>query len=117
MKAIICGGRRFTDRNAAFVELDHFHAIQPISFVIEGGAIGGDRFGREWAIENGIPFKKYHADWENLKRKAGPIRNTQMLRDGAPDIVLAFPGDRGTAHMKQIAREADVEVVELCAED
>jgi hypothetical protein len=36
-----------------------------------------------------------------------------MLREGRPDLVAAFPGGRGTAHMVRIAREAGVEVVHM----
>lgn len=53
------------------------------------------------------------ADWEDLGRKAGPIRNQRMLDDGRPELVVAFPGGPGTAHMCRIAREAGVEVIEV----
>jgi hypothetical protein len=53
------------------------------------------------------------AEWETLGRKAGPIRNERMLTEGKPDLVVAFPGGRGTAHMTRLAREAGVEVVEI----
>jgi len=35
-----------------------------------------------------------------------------MLKDGRPDIVLAFPGGTGTADMMRRARAAGVRVVE-----
>lgn len=38
---------------------------------------------------------------------AGPIRNSFMLALG-PDLVLAFPGGRGTADMVRQASEAGV---------
>jgi hypothetical protein len=44
--------------------------------------------------------------------KAGPIRKQQMLDEGKPDLVVAFPGGRGTAHMVRIARAAGIEVIE-----
>jgi hypothetical protein len=53
------------------------------------------------------------ADWAGLGRKAGPIRNEQMLSEGQPHLVVAFPGGRGTAHMVGIARAAGVEVIEI----
>jgi hypothetical protein len=60
-----------------------------------------------------IPCSVYMADWDGLGRKAGPIRNQRMLDEGKPDLVIAFPGGRGTADMVRRAREAGVEVVEL----
>ena len=37
----------------------------------------------------------------------------QMLEEGKPDLVVAFPGGRGTENMKKLAREAGVEVIEF----
>jgi hypothetical protein len=36
-----------------------------------------------------------------------------MLAEGKPDLVVGFPGGRGTAHMCSIARAAGVEVIEI----
>jgi hypothetical protein len=36
-----------------------------------------------------------------------------MLDEGKPDLVLAFPGGRGTANMMRQARERGVRVVEV----
>ena len=41
---------------------------------------------------------------------AGPKRNQQMLDEAKPDMVVAFPGGKGTAHMRQIAKAAGVPV-------
>lgn len=43
----------------------------------------------------------------------GPIRNSKMLLDGKPTLVVAFAGRRGTADMVQKARAAGVEVIEV----
>lgn len=37
----------------------------------------------------------------------------KMLADGKPDLVVAFSGGRGTAHMVKIALAAGVEVLEV----
>lgn len=56
------------------------------------------------------------ADWKKHGKAAGPIRNGIMLRDGKPDMVVAFPGGRGTANMVDQARLADL-IVEHAARD
>ena len=48
---------------------------------------------------NGVVVEEFKADWDKFGRAAGPIRNAQMLREGKPDLVVAFPGGRGTANM------------------
>jgi hypothetical protein len=36
-----------------------------------------------------------------------------MLAEGAPGLVVAFPGGKGTANMVRLSREAGVEVREI----
>jgi hypothetical protein len=45
------------------------------------------------------------ADWQKHGTAAGPIRNKQMIVSGKPDLVLAFPGGRGTADMSRRAEK------------
>jgi hypothetical protein len=39
-------------------------------------------------------------------------RNQQMLDEGRPDLVVAFPGGAGTANMVKLARAIGCEVIE-----
>lgn len=112
MKVLICGGRNFESRIMMMRVMDQVHANRgPIKQVIHGGARGADRLGGEWAREQGINVRIYKADWDRDKKAAGPIRNMKMLTEGQPDLVVAFPGGDGTAHMVSIARKAGVEVI------
>ena len=54
----------------------------------------------------------YPADWDRHGKSAGPIRNRQMLAEGHPDLVVAFPDtvSRGTWDMIGAARHAGVKV-------
>ena len=113
MKVLVCGGRDYADRDHLNAELDRLHAERTFTLVIAGGARGADTLAAEWAASRGVPCDVYMADWEGLGRKAGPIRNGRMLAEGKPDLVVGFPGGRGTAHMCRIAREAGVEVIEI----
>ena len=83
-----------------------------IDTVIEGDARGADRMAGEWAQCHGVQNLKFRAEWEKLGRKAGPIRNQLMLDEGRPDLVVAFPGGRGTADMVRRARAAGIDVIE-----
>lgn len=111
MRVIICGSRTFSERKVLFNAMDNIHKENPITLVIEGEALGADTLGRQWAEANNIPVQAYHADWKKLKRAAGPIRNTQMLKEGKPDLVVAFidkpfEESRGTANMIGQAKKA-----------
>jgi hypothetical protein len=83
--------------------------------VIAGGARGADTLAVQEARARKppIPVRVYPADWRRHGKAAGPIRNQQMLDEGAPDLVLAFPGGGGTADMVRRARRAGLEVVRI----
>ncbi|MBR0908260.1 hypothetical protein [Bradyrhizobium liaoningense] len=49
-----------------------------------------------WARSRHIDVQAFPAAWVRHGNAAGPIRNGQMLRDGKPGLVVAFPGGRGT---------------------
>ena len=121
MRAIVTGGRFWTDGRAVFEALDAI--TPPITFVIEGGQrtrdrrtgkyIGGvDYWAWAWAKERGIEIRTEYAAWRTFGRGAGSIRNKSML-DMIPDAVVAFPGGPGTANMVKQAREARVRVIEV----
>jgi predicted Rossmann-fold nucleotide-binding protein len=115
MKVLICGGRDFTDRSLFYSTMDDlseeldFDGNQPIT-IIEGGARGADTLAREYAEESGWGLEEYPADWKKDGRRAGYVRNTKMLEEGRPDVVVAFPGGKGTAMMVDIAKRAEVPV-------
>jgi len=97
--ALVCGGRDYADRERVREILDDIHALTPITTLVHGAAPGADSLAFEWAIANNIPARSFPADWQKHGKAAGPIRNQQMLDEGRPDIVVAFPGGRGTADM------------------
>ena len=113
VRVLVCGGRDFEDVALAHDALDRLHYQHGFVLVIEGDARGADRIAGEWADLRGIEHAKFPAAWATLGRAAGPIRNEKMLREGKPDLVIAFPGGKGTAHMVRIAREAGVRVIEV----
>lgn len=109
MRLLVCGGRDFSDTEHAYRVLDKLHRQHGIDAVIEGDGRGADRIAGYWARRNRIDNLKFPANWVQ-GRAAGPIRNAKMLAEGKPDMVLAFPGGRGTADMVSKARAAGVTV-------
>jgi predicted Rossmann-fold nucleotide-binding protein len=113
-RVLVCGGRDYSDSRRVYQVLDKLHAEAGISCLIQGGARGADALALRWAENiSGVPSENYEADWEAHGTFAGPARNKRMLDEGRPDLVIAFPGGRGTADMIRKARKAGVEVVEI----
>lgn len=118
MRILVCGGRNYNDQEAVDRALDAyvfgFGVRTGLGYVIiHGAASGADTCAREWALRNGISQEEFHADWKKYGRRAGYIRNNDMLHLGKPDIVLAFPGGKGTAMMVGIATKAGVRVIQM----
>jgi ABC-type Fe3+-hydroxamate transport system substrate-binding protein len=117
VKVIVCGGRDYWDADFAFWYLDELLdaavSIIPDDFeIIEGGARGADALAFAWAMERGIKCTTVNANWDKYPKAAGPIRNGEMLKLD-PDLVVAFPGGRGTANMIQQAEKKGVQVIEI----
>lgn len=113
MKVLVCGGRNFKDREAVFSTLDTIHAEHPITSIIQGGATGADTWAAGWAFEQKIECLCFSPDWETHGKAAGPIRNQEMLTDGKPDLIVAFPGGNGTADMVKKAKAAGIRIATL----
>ena len=110
VRIIVCGGRHYADRQAVFRVLDRIHTERSVAEVIQGECpTGADRYAREWALDYGIPLQGFHARWDLYGKRAGPLRNREMLTT-KPDGVVAFPGGRGSLDMIAAAREAGVPV-------
>jgi len=109
---LVCGGREYNDRERVFRVLDALNRDVGIRLLVHGGARGADCIAGEWAMARGIDRTIYPANWNGHRTAAGPIRNARMLRDAEPDIVVAFPGGKGTANMIALARQAGVKVEE-----
>lgn len=111
MRVLVCGGRDYADKLELWRALDAWDPA--ITEVISGMARGADAFAAEWAEEHEIPLHRFPADWDTHGKAAGPIRNQRMLDEGKPDVVVAFPGGRGTADMVRRAEAAGVKVVRV----
>lgn len=105
MRVLVCGGRNYHNREEVFGELHALAEKHGWLTIIEGGATGADRLAREFAELCYHGLVEIKADWQQHGNAAGPIRNQRMLTSGKPDLVLAFPGGRGTADMVRRARE------------
>lgn len=116
MKVLVCGGRKFSDRDLVYKVLNVIHngVKGGITTIIHGGATGADSIAGDWSVN---VLKKeaevYLANWNMHKTAAGPIRNRKMLKEGKPDLVVAFPGGSGTADMIKIAVAAGLKVFDI----
>lgn len=122
-RILVCGSRTFADYEFLKRILDLIKAEKLIAkaegktfMVIQGEAPGADSMGKQWAGENNLYCECYPADWKQYGKRAGYLRNQQMLDEGKPDIVVAFVDkpleeSRGTNMMVNLAKKAGVDTL------
>lgn len=108
-KVLICGGRQYEDVRPVWERLRELRDEHEFVLVIHGDCRGADRLGGMCARALRIHEVKVPALWQEMGRQAGRIRNEAMLKL-RPDLVLAYPGGNGTAHMCSIAEKAGIPV-------
>lgn len=104
---LVCGGRNYTNYEVLRQVLDDLHKRNQFTHLMHGDANGADRLAGRWADENGIQTVICPANWPKFDKAAGYIRNRAMA-DLEPDLVVAFPGGRGTANMVALASARNI---------
>ena len=129
MRVLVCGGRNYglsePERMHVLSVLEQFAIDNSECYnpndnwlpsdieIISGMAKGVDTVAVDWAVVNWCRWHAFPALWKVYGNSAGFIRNKQMLEEGKPDIVIAFPGGKGTENMKAQARLAGIQVMEI----
>lgn len=104
MKILVCGGR---DYNVWEWMREYLDRLVGVTHCITGGATGADAHAEFWAWEKGIQIVVCPANWNVHGKAAGYIRNKRMI-ELRPDLVIAFPGGKGTANMIQLAKDSGI---------
>ena len=119
IRLLICGDRNWNSPEIIRQTLASLFDLSLIECVIEGECRGADLQARAVCESLGIPIlysapgiPGFPAPWEKYGKRAGIIRNRQMLDEGKPNVVLAFHSDfknsTGTKNMLAIASKAGI---------
>ncbi|MFW6226284.1 MAG: DUF2493 domain-containing protein [bacterium] len=98
MKIAVIGSRNFTDYELLKSKLDKIHERKIITCIVSGGAKGADKLSERWADENGIEKLIFIPDWNKYGKRAGFLRNEDIIKNA--DAVVAFWDgvSKGTQH-------------------
>jgi len=88
MTLLIVGSRSFTNYALMVETIYSQYSIDEIDHIISGGADGADALAERFAIEHGISFTEYPAKWRTFGKRAGILRNINMVNEA--DKVIAF---------------------------
>jgi len=98
--------------------LDALHKAYTITELAHGATptrTGADWFADEWSALRGVPLRRFppilalDGDWPG----AGNARNRRMLKVFQPDLLIAYPGQNGTANCVEEAQRLKIEVWDL----
>lgn len=109
---LVCGSRGFSNKSLMVKRLNAFleqHNLDETNIqIISGMARGADALAAEIAKDNNVPLIEMPADWKAHGKRAGFVRNLEMLNKA--DIVIAFwDGESvGTAHTIQEAKKKNI---------
>jgi hypothetical protein len=103
MKVGIVGSREFKNYELFSDVMKQY--LSDISWVVSGGAPGADSLAEKWAKENKKMLTIYPADWFNLGKRAGYVRNTDIVKNS--DMIIAFwdGKSKGTKHTIGLAQK------------
>jgi hypothetical protein len=90
----IVGSRNYVDYEAFKTHIEETLKkwnvnVTNISSVVSGGAKGADSLAERWAKDNAIPTTVFKPDWNKLGKKAGILRNTDIVNESTH--LVAFP--------------------------
>ena len=117
VRIIIAGSRGFSDYSFLSQKLEAYIKSHPDCrfIIISGTAKGADSLGERFAKEKGIEVKRFPAEWTKYGKRAGYLRNSQMLdfalESEGESVLMAFWDGRskGTKHMIESAEKAGLE--------
>lgn len=92
MKLAVVGTRTFERAELVSAYLDRCRREQPDLVIVSGGARGADRLAAEYARRHHLDLVLFHADWQAHGRRAGALRNKQIV--DAAEALVAFWDER-----------------------
>ena len=110
MKLAVVGSRGFNNYDLLKHKLDVINEKRGITLIVSGGARGADSFAEQWAKENNVPTKIFYPEWDKHGKKAGYIRNVEIVQNS--DALIAFWDgvSKGTEHSINLARAQAIPV-------
>lgn len=119
MRILVTGSRTWTDEALMWSTFcREIYSVLDHHTLIHGGARGADEMAGAEADKFGWSVEVYPADWEQYGKRAGYVRNAEMVAKGA-DICLAFihNDSRGATMCADLAEKAGIKTVRIIVHD
>ena len=106
----VAGGRDYENKDVIrqtlypFVLEDHWE-------LVTGAARGADLLAEEYWRSKMRPYRGIPADWDTYGKPAGYRRNEYIAYNLKPEMLIAFPGGRGTGLAIDLAVRRKINLV------
>lgn len=115
MRVLVTGSRLWPDKHAVWEALDELRVLSPDGLTVVHGDCpnGADAFARAWCgVHVDVTEERHPADWDQHGKRAGFIRNAEMVALGA-DACIAFiyRESAGATHTATLAERAGIQTV------
>ena len=112
---LIAGSRNYTDRDTFNrVTEEYIDSEDAFTVIVAGGAAGADELAKDYALEHGLQYIEFPADWEKYGRAAGPKRNDEMvkfIKEKNGRALYFWDGEsKGTKQCIESARKNGIDV-------
>jgi len=94
LKLAVVGNRTFDDPELMSKVLDRYRAEHPDMTIISGAAKGADTLAANYAKAHSLNLIEFPADWAQHGRRAGPLRNSQIVAEA--EMLIAFWDEAST---------------------
>jgi len=110
MRVIIAGSRNFNDYGILKRKLNAILKNQKELTIISGTANGADKLGERYANDNHLKLEQYPAMWDLFGKKAGYMRNEEMVKVADAAIVFWDGKSKGSKHMIDISKKYNLKL-------
>lgn len=93
MRVAIVGARNYPEPNDV---RDYIDTLDTTDIIVSGGSGVVDLTAESYGLERGFEVDVFHANWGSFGRRAGPIRNTEIVRNSDRCVAFPYPGCKGT---------------------
>lgn len=113
MRLLVTGSRNWTNIDAIQQILEawweHVGKVDEVTLISGACPTGADTLCEQIAEELGWTVERHPADWKTHGKKAGFLRNSEMVNSG-PDYCIGFvkDGSKGATMTINLAKEAGI---------
>lgn len=120
MNIIIAGSRdvgiSLREKNQVFSILEKIFLnlkLEEPPIIFDGDCSGVDACGKEYGNKMGWKVRTFKADWLNLGKAAGPLRNQQMVSEADMIIVIRAKNSKGSKDVLARAKNKGIKFIDV----